>query len=490
MFETADDAAVVAAISESARAEAMASARRLDAIAELTGRRCDTADERAHWACDNWDSTAAEVAAALGISHRKASSQMQLGINLRHRLPKVAALFAEGKVSYPVVSAISWHTHLVEDGRPIARIDAELARRAARWGRLSDYKLAQSIDLWVGMHDPGALRRAKARLRSRWFEVGERYDDSDVTSVRGRLLATDAALLDRRLTEMMRAVCESDPRTVEQRRADALGALGAGAERLACQCGDDGCAGAGDDRRASSVVIHVVAEAAALETQPDPETSGRHRTAQRNSEPEPKPKSLAGLLLRGGTVPTPLLAELIRSGAKVREVRRPGDAPEPGYRPSTALDEYVRVRDLTCRFPECDEPAQYCDLDHTIPYPTGPTHASNLKCLCRKHHLLKTFWTGLRGWTDRQLPNGSVVWASPTGQTYTTLPGSRIFFPNWDTTTAEVTLQQGLSPQVGQRGLFMPRRRRTRASDRARRIQEERALNAELVAERNRPPPF
>jgi hypothetical protein len=37
---------------------------------------------------------------------------------------------------------------------------------------------------------------------------------------------------------------------------------------------------------------------------------------------------------------------------------------------------------------------------------------------------------------------------------------------------------------------MMPRRRRTRAADRARRINEERALNDAYVAERNRPPPF
>jgi len=27
----------------------------------------------------------------------------------------------------------------------------------------------------------------------------------------------------------------------------------------------------------------------------------------------------------------------------------------------------------------------------------------------RYHHLLKTFWTGDRGWTDRQLPDGRAI---------------------------------------------------------------------------------
>ena len=64
---------------------------------------------------------------------------------------------------------------------------------------------------------------------------------------------------------------------------------------------------------------------------------------------------------------------------------------EPGYRPSIAVQRFVLSRDLTCRFPDCDEPAERCDVDHTIPYPIGPTHPSNLKCYCRKHRLHKPY---------------------------------------------------------------------------------------------------
>ena len=41
-----------------------------------------------------------------------------------------------------------------------------------------------------------------------------------------------------------------------------------------------------------------------------------------------------------------------------------------------------------------------------VPYADGGvTHASNLKCECRIHHLLKTFW----GWRDTQLPDGTGI---------------------------------------------------------------------------------
>ena len=47
----------------------------------------------------------------------------------------------------------------------------------------------------------------------------------------------------------------------------------------------------------------------------------------------------------------------------------------------------------------------------------------------RCHHLLKTFYTGLGGWADRQLPDGTVIWTAPTGHVYTTKPGGSLFFP-------------------------------------------------------------
>ncbi|REO02017.1 HNH endonuclease, partial [Mycobacterium tuberculosis] len=81
------------------------------------------------------------------------------------------------------------------------------------------------------------------------------------------------------------------------------------------------------------------------------------------------------------------------------------------------LAAFVRARDLTCRAPGCDRPATQCDLDHTIAFADGgATHAANLKCLCRLHHLLATFC----GWRAQQLPDGTVIWTLPGNQTYVT----------------------------------------------------------------------
>ena len=97
-FADADDGAIVAAIEESARVEAAAGARRMAAIAELVARRVEPdGDERWYWACDSWDSAAAEVAAALNIGHRAASGLMHQALALRDRVPLGAEIGAPAR---------------------------------------------------------------------------------------------------------------------------------------------------------------------------------------------------------------------------------------------------------------------------------------------------------------------------------------------------------------------------------------------------------
>jgi Domain of unknown function (DUF222) len=503
----ADDSMVVAAVTGWARVEAAASARRLAAIAELVSRRVEGGSaECGRWSCDNWDAMAAEVAAAQGVSHGMASGQMYLSVALRDRLPQVAELFADGMISYWLARTIAWHTDLIKDPEALRVVDKTIAEDAALFGPMSINKTVQAIEAIVDRYDPGALRRTRATARSRDVVIDSGDQQSGTAAMWGRLFATDAAVLDRRLTQMAHEVCDDDPRTIAQRRADALGALAAGAERLKCACANADCpVPAQGDERAGGVVIHVVADASAVNAQPDPHLSGEPTPQPmapgtplvRPSDPEPEPpggsaaRPPAALITSGGVVPTPLLAELVKGGAKLQPLWRPGDAaPDSGYRPSAALERFVRCRDLTCRFPGCDRPAEFCDVDHTVPYPLGPTHPSNLKCLCRKHHLLKTFWTGAKGWRDEQLSDATVIWTAPTGQRYTTRPGSRLLFPSLCLRTGELRSAPRVDRLPGDRGAMMPVRRRTREQVRARRIDAERALNCAHIAERNQPPPF
>jgi hypothetical protein len=174
-----------------------------------------------------------------------------------------------------------------------------------------------------------------------------------------------------------------------------------------------------------------------------------------------------------GLIGPELVTELAAAAKLVPLVHPLDAAPEPGYVPSSKLADFVRCRDMTCRWPGCDHPAFDCDIDHTVPFADGGlTHASNLKCYCRTHHLVKTFW----GWRDRQLPDGTVILTSPAAKTYVTTPGSALLFPGLCVPTGDLPALASVDDRED-RIAMMPRRRHTRRQDRTRRINAERRQN-------------
>jgi hypothetical protein len=101
--------------------------------------------------------------------------------------------------------------------------------------------------------------------------------------------------------------------------------------------------------------------------------------------------------------------------------------------------------------------------------------------------LLKTFYAGPAGWSERQLVDGTIVLTSPSGRLYTTKPSGSLFFPQL-AQPGEALGPAAAPPIEPDRTLAMPVRRRTRAADRAARIEWERGLNRARI-EAN-PPPF
>ena len=114
----------------------------------------------------------------------------------------------------------------------------------------------------------------------------------------------------------------------------------------------------------------------------------------------------------------------------------------------------------------------------------------------------QTFW----GWRDQQLPDGTVIWTLPSGQTYVTTPGSTLLFPALTLPTGELPGPvKAANDSCDDRAAMMPTRRRTRAQERSQRITAERNRNrhdrlarqraytypgATPLGDPNEPPPF
>ncbi len=497
MFADVADEALVGAIEQAAVEEGQACARRLAAIAELTRRSVDDDDDRARWTFDLWAMTAARIGAALTIGQRRASAQMRIAMALRDRLPRVAALFCEGRISIRVISELTWRTHLVDDDRVLAEIDAALADRAVSWGVSSEEKLTGAVNALIERYDADAVRLAKDVVQDRDFRIGAHEDGAETMSVWGRLMAADGIAAERRILAMINGVCENDPRSVGERRSDAAGALINGRRHLPCRCGSPTCPKADAPAPASHVVVHVIADQAAVDAATKPVSqegaSGKPATECDESAdcgpdpgtdciPEPLVDTGVALLPGLKVMPAVALADAIAGGAKVRPLWIPGPDPEPNYRPSARLAQFVRLRDMFCRFPGCDVPADRCDIDHCVPWPYGPTHPSNLNCKCRTHHLMKTFCFGPDGWTEVQSPDGTVTFVAPDGRAHATNPGSTLFFPQFPATTAELTPPPPVPPDCGAKRTTVPRRRRVRSADVAARVKAERAQNRDVRA--------
>ncbi len=139
MFDEFDEAALLAEMSASQRAERTAIARRLLAAGRLCQRRMAAVEsaDRMQWCIDNWEAVAAEVGAELRISRGRASAQMNYGVELLERLPRLGAAFAAGEVDFRVIAAAVFRTGLITDPGALSGIDALLARCAQSWNRLS-----------------------------------------------------------------------------------------------------------------------------------------------------------------------------------------------------------------------------------------------------------------------------------------------------------------------------------------------------------------
>lgn len=148
------------------------------------------------------------------------------------------------------------------------------------------------------------------------------------------------------------------PRTLSQRRADALLRLGAG------------------DKPATPTTLDVIIDLDTVMGRiPSDLTSARCEIVgfgpiDRNTAVRLACDAAGGRVIMRGT------SEVLDIGRRTRE-------------PTAAQRRALNARDVTCVEPGCDVPADWCDVHHRVHWiDGGATDLDNLELRCRRHHVL------------------------------------------------------------------------------------------------------
>jgi len=362
-----------------------------------------------------------EVAAALGLTARGAESRIGAAMSCAS-MPATWAALMSGRIDYPRMLTMFDETAFCEPDA-VSAIEAAVLAKGRR-GSPGEFR--RSLRRAVLRHDrEGAKKRSEKARADVYVRTGPASPDT--AWLDGHLRAEDAAaiktVLDAAAASMRREPDES--RGVDQLRVAALvapfwAALATGL--LTTPQGPLPLAHLGGQAPALELIVDHHETADASRPGPDPEWGAAVHEDR-------EPATLAGY--------GPVTAEVARqiascavtgSRPRVRLIDRiDADTalrlahawvPERDYRPSPALARHLRARNCRCVFPGCGMPARRCDLDHTVPWPDGETHPSNLAPLCRRHHRLKHH-AGVR--LEQPRP-GRFRWTMPTGHTYATGP--------------------------------------------------------------------
>lgn len=230
------------------------------------------------------------------------------------------------------------------------------------------------------------------------------------------LPAVEAQAVYGRLTSIARRLAEneSETRTRDQLRADALGDLLIDGETSALP----------DSVRGIRPTVAVTVPAIALL-----EKSGARSTSAASAGALAEVEGV-------GPIPWDTAVQLCGSADGWMRVLT---QPETGvvlsvgrdqYRPPASLRRLVRWRADRCMAPGCGMPAGRCEIDHTVAWEHGgETSAANLAPLCKGHHTVKHH----TDWTVRQTAgDGTLEWTSPSGRRYTVRPRRRtpVFRPS------------------------------------------------------------
>jgi Domain of unknown function (DUF222) len=283
---------------------------------------------------------------------------------------------------------------------------SELVETIAGWQRIGSWAAAQQAAAIIELSRRVEMQPVQEKAQHAMDNRDVRFTPArdGMAWLKAYLPAEDAAALQTAIEAAAAAINRADPgdgRTVSQRRADALAQLG----WLALATGRLGGCGCGqwlDSQHRRPVAAQLTVPIGVL-------LGLDQRT----------PAELAG----HGPIPAEVARRLAAHGTRRRLLTDPvsGTVLDHGrtrYQPPPDLVQHVHARDQRCRFPGCDKPAAGCDVDHTTPFPDGPTAAANLGPFCAPHHIGKHH----NRWTANQPEPGRFEFTSPTAHSHTVTP--------------------------------------------------------------------
>lgn len=407
------DEVLVDALRRAHGAAAFAQAAEVRAVRELYRRR---REDGRRGAVAAGEFAGAEVTAAVLVGEQVAAALIDVGLGL-DELPRTAEAFEEGRIDLARAQVI---VEAVRD-LPVEVLEEVEQTMVETAARSTPGRLRQTARRWAAKVDPGGeQRRREQRELDRDVRISALQDG--VALFDGVLPAMGAQVVANRLRDMSAGVCAEDPRTVAQRRADALVALAAGETRLACGCGRGECAAGGEV--SWPVLVQVGVSAATL--------------AGSSEDP--------GMLAGYGPVDAALV-RWIAEHARLQVITEPAAE-------STKAPEVWRAMDGQCRFPGCTVSAAECVIDHD-PKTVGVQDDSGRDGvgggLCAHHRRLRL---SAIGWRVRRLDADRVLWTSPTGDRHTTVrEGARYLFPHLDSEAPGVRIDTAATvsrtPQPG-----------------------------------------
>jgi hypothetical protein len=311
------------------------------------------------------DAEREDISTALRLAPTTAQSRIDVARTLVNHLPNTCSALATGEISPAHATVIAKETAAaIRDGLPESAI-FEIEQRAIAHAEFhTPGQVANQVRTSIARIAPETFEETVARARD--TRKVSCYTESDgISTIVAILPAADAQIVMNSIESFIRAATsdlaaesDSDPRSADMKRADALTAIASAYLSSSAEV-------VTPHRRPISVNVTIDL----------PTLLGLAEN----------PGQLAGY----GAIPASVARELAADGKWKRFITDPQtgnllDYGRQSYEPPQALIDFLIARDRTCRFPGCRRSAALSDIDHAQSWETGGrTSPDNLGALCR-----------------------------------------------------------------------------------------------------------